>query len=777
MKRIILALAILISIQSNAQQVGVGEWRDYLPYNKGTAIAPAGSRVYVAAGNGVFYVDLSDKSITRLSKVTGLSDVGAKIVRYNKEYKTVVIGYENGNMDLIVDGKTIENYSDIKRATSILGRKTINEVMFIAEKAYISTNFGISVFDLIDKEFKETYIIGPNGANLNVNETATDGQYIYAATDIGLMKASLSNPSLVDYSNWSLITNIPNGAGKVYNAVCYVHNKLYANQSNPAFKTDTSYVFDGNVWAERDPNYHWTTTSLNASNNNLLVTAPYVGTSIYNQSGQQILSVDVSNSPGINHNEAMYDELGNLWAADMTNGSHCSNGVFGNQFFTPDGPYQKKTYSMLHKNGSLWTVPGGTLYYETTYTFGQVSRYNGIQWENRTRFTDTQLDKSWDFMNIAIDPLDPTHAYFSSWGRGLVELKDNQYYRYNSTNSNNTIIGGLPSDTASKYVCGVAFDEKGRLWLTNAFNPLGIITRGKDGVFQSLDFGNLVNSSLFLGQITINSLGQKWVILGRGAGILVFKEAANGTVPVANRKTLSTQVGNGALPDNEVRCIVEDKDGTMWVGTAKGVCIFYSPDAVLSGSGGFDAQKPGLVEGGFFYALLENEKVTCIAVDGANRKWIGTEKGGLFLVSADGSKQLKAFNTENSLLISNSILSVAVDPASGEVFVATDEGIVSYRGDATEAEDTYADKVYAFPNPVRPNYKGPISIKGLVNDADVKITDMAGRLVYQTKANGGQATWDGNGFDGERAKSGVYLVFTTNTDGSKTKVTKVMIVN
>ena len=129
MKRIALAFAILISVQSGAQQVGVGQWRDYLPYNRGTAVAPAGSRVYIAAENGVFYVDLNDKSITRLSKVTGLSDVGAKIVRYNKEYKTLVIGYDNGNMDLIIDGKTIENYSDIKRATSILGRKTINEVI------------------------------------------------------------------------------------------------------------------------------------------------------------------------------------------------------------------------------------------------------------------------------------------------------------------------------------------------------------------------------------------------------------------------------------------------------------------------------------------------------------------------------------------------------------------------------------------------------------------------------------------------------------------------
>jgi hypothetical protein len=196
---------------------------------------------------------------------------------------------------------------------------------------------------------------------------------------------------------------------------------------------------------------------------------------------------------------------------------------------------------------------------------------------------------------------------------------------------------------------------------------------------------------------------------------------------------------------------------------------------VFSGSN-FDAQKPGIVEGGFFYPLLENEKITCMVVDGSNRKWIGTEKGGVFLISADGSQQIQNFNIDNSPLLSNTIFSIAINSESGEVFIATDEGLVSYRGDATDGTDVYG-KVYAFPNPVRPNYTGPIAIKGLLRDADVKITDIAGRIVYQTKANGGTAVWNGNDFNGERARTGVYLVFSTNSDGTQTNVTKIMLVN
>lgn len=775
MKRIFAALALIISVQSFAQQVGVGQWRDHLSYTQGTSVASAGTRVYVAAGNGVFYINLQDKSINRISKITGLSDVGAKIVRYSKEYKTVFIGYDNGNIDLIVNENTIENYSDIKRATSIFGNKTINDVMFIDSKAYISTNFGISVFDLIAKEFKETYIIGPNGSNLNVNGTATDGQFIYAATASGVYKASLNNPNLVDYNNWSVITDIPHTDTTVYNAICYVHNKLYVNQSNTEFARDTSYVLSNGVWQLRDPLFTWSTTSLRASGNYMVLTAPYVGTWVYDENGVLKTALTGNDIGGLSAQDAEFDELNNLWVADKNYGAACTYGPFGTNRFTPDGPVQNKVLSMVHRNGNLWTVPGGTLYFETQYSPGQVSRYNGTTWENRTNSTDPVLSQSWDYMNIAVDPANANHAYFSSWGRGVIEFKDNQFYRYDINNSDGT-IKSHPQDTSMRYVGGICY-EGSKVWFGNSFNSQGIISRNANGTFQAYNFGALLGNNRFFGQIYVNSLGQKWCVLGRGNGILVFKEKADGTIPTSNRRILTNAAGNGALPDAEVRCVVEDKDGLMWVGTANGVCIFYNPSAILDGSNNFDAQKPGLVEDGFFYALLENEKVTCIAVDGANRKWIGTEKGGLFLVSADGSQQIKAFNTDNSLLLSNSIICLAIDPVSGEVFIGTDLGIVSYRGDATEAGDKHEDEVYAFPNPVKPGYTGPIAIKGLVRDADVKITDIAGRVVFQTRANGGTATWNGTGFDGERAKTGVYLVFTTNEDGLQTNVAKIMLVN
>lgn len=767
-KLVLLSLSIVVVLFANAQQVGVGQWRDHLPYNKGLSVAPAGNRIYIAAETGVFYYDLVDNSVTRLSKVSGLSDIGATVVRYNKNLKTLVIGYNNGNMDLIIDGKTIENYSDIKRSTSILGKKTINNIMFIGEKAYIATNFGISVFNIPNKEFEETYIIGPNGSNINVSQTATDGTYLYAATDIGLYKAQLSNPFLNDFNNWSVDTGLPNGTNSRINAVVFVHNKLYANYSNPTLTTDTCFVYNGADWVDRSADFHFRTNTLIASNEKLIVSC-YLGSYVYDATGNLQYQVTVLNDGTLNPNEATYDDLGNLWVADKNNGAYVSGGNLPEQRVTPIGPQQKGTLNMVFNKGKLWTVPGGTIYYQSPFNFGQVSVYDGSNWMNRTRATDTVLNNSWDYMAAAIDPTDPNHAYFTSWGRGLIEFKNNEFIRYTAANSNNTILVGQ----GQTYTAGAAFETNGTLWFTNAFNQSGIIRRTKDGTFTAFNFGTLLNNK-FTGPLIIDSYGQKWAVLARGGGILVFKDE-NGTIPSNKRRILSTSAGAGALPDEDVRVVVEDLDGQVWVGTGKGVCVFYSPEAIFTGSN-FDAQKPGIVEGGFFYPLLENEKITCIVVDGANRKWIGTEKGGVFLISADGSQQIYNFNIDNSPLLSNTIFSIAINSETGEVFIATDEGLVSYRGDATEGLDTYG-KVYAFPNPVRPNYTGPIAIKGLVRDADVKITDIAGRVVYQTKANGGTAVWNGNDFNGDRAKTGVYLVFSTNTDGTQTNVTKIMLVN
>jgi hypothetical protein len=218
-----------------------------------------------------------------------------------------------------------------------------------------------------------------------------------------------------------------------------------------------------------------------------------------------------------------------------------------------------------------------------------------------------------------------------------------------------------------------------------------------------------------------------------------------------------------------------DLDGEVWVGTDAGPAIFYSPDAAIDGSS-INAQQILIEQDGNLQILLETENITSIAVDGGNRKWLGTSSSGVFLMSEDGTKEILHFTAENSPLLSNEILSIEVNQETGEVFFGTEQGLISYRGEATEG-DQFFSNVLVYPNPVKEDYFGPVAIKGLAINTDVKITDIAGRVVYFTKSIGGQAIWDGNNFEGVRAKTGVYLVFATDDQGEFGKVAKILFIN
>jgi hypothetical protein len=228
--------------------------------------------------------------------------------------------------------------------------------------------------------------------------------------------------------------------------------------------------------------------------------------------------------------------------------------------------------------------------------------------------------------------------------------------------------------------------------------------------------------------------------------------------------------GAGGLADNEVYCLANDKSGSIWIGTKNGISIVSCPSQVIAGT--CEAENRIVQYDDFAGYLFQGEVVKTIAVDGANRKWIGTNNG-VWLISADGDKIVNRFTADNSPLPSNIIQKITINPATGDVYIGTEEGLVSYRGTATDGGKENKD-VLVFPNPIKSGYNGTIAIKGLVENADVRITDISGQLVYRTKALGGQAVWNGLDYTGRRPQSGVYLVFTTNKDGSQTNVAKMV---
>jgi len=380
-------------------------------------------------------------------------------------------------------------------------------------------------------------------------------------------------------------------------------------------------------------------------------------------------------------------------------------------------------------------------------------------------------------ISVAVDPTDPDHAFFACWGVGVMETrKTGGVEIYKTTNSSLRGISGL-----GNYIIagGLTFDDSNNLWVVAGGNTSPISVKRPDGSWQSFVIPNADMARFGLYQIIVDDYNQKWFIAKEGAshgqGIGVFNENDPNISNDDQFRRITADAGQGSLADIYVRSLAKDKDGSIWIGTDKGISVIYNPGNVFSSSS-FDSQRIIIEQDGNAQYLLETEAVSVITIDGANRKWFGTTNGGAFLMSADGTKQLLNFNIDNSPLPSNGITSIAIDDVSGEVFFGTDKGIVSYRGDATAGTETCNDYL-VFPNPVRHDYHGPIAIRGLVENADVKITDIAGNLVFHTIANGGQAIWYGTNFGGERVQTGIYTIMVSNTDGTETCATKLLLAN
>jgi hypothetical protein len=318
-------------------------------------------------------------------------------------------------------------------------------------------------------------------------------------------------------------------------------------------------------------------------------------------------------------------------------------------------------------------------------------------------------------------------------------------------------------------------DKDRNLWITQTEVTGSIKVLKPDGVTWIVN--PLTIDADGIGDIIITRTGQKWIVLPRGYGLAVYDD--NGTPSNFNDdRYIKMSVTDS---DNEiisyVYSIAEDLDGNIWVGTDMGPLIYYNPERVFEGNlKAYRIKVPRNDGTGLADYMLGTETITSISVDGANRKWLGTMSSGAYLLSADGTKQLKNLTEENSPLFSNVIASVSVDNKTGDVWLATSKGIISYRGDAVAGKESFTN-VYSFPNPVRHDFTGNVTITGLVRDTEIRITDVSGNLVYKTRSDGGMASWDLTTYNGKRVATGVYIVFCASSDGSQSCVTKILVIN
>lgn len=748
--RLLLILIFLWSAFSlQAQQVPVGQWQTHFTYNSVKSVEVMGDQI-LAAGAHLYAYSVTDNDFRTFSKVNGLHDVDIRLLRYDPVSGYLLIVYENSNIDLYRDN-VFTNLSDIK-TLNITGSKRINAVLFHDGFAYLSTDFGIVVVNPAKKEIKETYVLQSGNEVLSVRGLAVfNGQFV-AATSGGLYTADVNNPVLQNFANWTntwsanLYHVLPH-KGQLYTAS---YDSLFRmNGTQPNF----IYAAPAPIVRLRDG-----ANRFFACESGLDIR----GIKVFDDLGQLSDSVKQVNPFDVVEYSAEY-----LWVADYWEGLTRIRNLMEKQLYLPNSIFDNTAYNLSVYGDALYVAGGAERSWIYTFSPSGFSRYQNGQWTNFNRYRFTAaMDTTLDILDVAIDPK-TGHAMAASYGGGLLELDMNSNTA--TVYKNTPYIQATFGDPNSYRLVSLKYDEEGNLWMSNYGAPDQLVVKKQDGSWQKFSFPYSVSEKT-ASQIEIDNAGHKWMVAPRGVGIYVLND--NGTIDNKNDdqvKKLSTGTGYGNLPNNEVYCLTKDRNGKIWVGTSDGIAIFNCPESLFS-TGGCDAElkivKYDLNAG----LLFQREAVRTIAVDGANNKWIGTNNG-VWLISDDAEKIIHRFNKDNSPLPNNEINKIVVHPKTGEVFIATNAGLVSYRGEATAGAENN-DELLVFPNPVPPDYSGMIAIKGLVEDADVRITDVAGQLVYRTKAQGGQAVWNGKTYTGQKPVTGVYYVFVTNTEGTETKVGK-----
>jgi hypothetical protein len=723
-------------------------------------VAASAKKIYAATPYSVFSVDKESGETERLSKVWGLSETGIQSIAFDSLSNKLIIAYTNSNID-ILEEKGIRNIPGIKRE-NIAGDKSIYSIFPDNDRCYLATGLGVIVLDMRKYEVQSSWFLGASGSYVKVFAVTRSDAALYAATQEGLKKIALNHPGPNDFRNWQQLSG-SNGLSSVpARSVVRLGNKIIVQQSDSLFvETSGGWSF---FFANGKP-----IANLHASGGRLMISQRSgAGPSqvlALNESGTIIQTLA---APGvISFPEKGITSGSEYWVADRFGGLSRWRGTSFTSYKI-NSPEGIATGTIAVHNNVVYAAAGSVNdSWNYLYNPNGIYRYQNNEWKSFNLFSTAALDTLLDFVTIAPDPRDGS-VWGGSFGGGLVHLKDDKVERIYKQASP---LKAPPGDPGSFRVAGLAFDKEANLWVANFGAQQQLHVLKADGTWKSFTvpfflFENAVS------QIIIDDAGRKWIVSPLGNGVILFDDRGTIDNTADDRwRLFRSGAGAGSLPSSEVHSIARDKNDFIWIGTSDGTAVIQCGEEAL---GRCEAVLPVIIEGGFNAYLFKGVAVRSIAVDGADRKWVATSNG-VWLVSPSGEKVLEHFTEDNSPLPSNNVHSIGINGTTGEVFFGTSNGIASFRGTATEAG---ADKnnVLVFPNPVPPGYSGTIAIKGLPDASFVKITELNGRLVYQSRSLGGQAVWNGRDYRGNPAASGIYLVLVVDKNKQEKAVTRIVFI-
>ena len=739
------------------------QWNIHSAFADINAIAVTRDKVFALSNHSLFAVDKQSEEMVYYNRLTGLNGAVISTIGYNPTLNLLLVCYENGHLDIINSHDEVYNIPDLYLKQTTYS-KIVNSIYMHEHTAYLAMDFGIIELDMKRREIKDTYIIGQDAKEVNVKHITIMGNRIYAVSPQLLYSASLSDP-LSDYAYWQTQA-LP--TGKEVSAFCAYDELLYM-------------VRDSVLCSYRDSKWQKHTTSYKV--NGLCPTDQHLFILPKNQAGVAIAETDLSlqmTDMGM-ITDIVQDGSSYWWASvsdELVRGSD-------RQAFRPDGPINNIAYRMHTFGDRLYVVPGGR-WATQNKTPGEIMFYENGNWVNISSDVINKACgfKVYDLMNVAQDPNDKDHYFVTSYGAGLLEMQSDEVVNL-YTPDNSTLISAVPK-YPKEYTRtdGAMYDEQGNLWILNAVGTksINIFTPDK----QWFSFGLASQSDTIPlytpGEIMVDRRNTQWKWIPQcryNTGLLLLQD--NGTPTndkddqVFYRNEWYDQNGKPVIPEY-IYSMAQDHDNTIWVGTNAG--LFLIPATIdFTTSNRCERVIIGRNDGtklGDY--LLDNEQINHIVVDGANRKWIATATSGVFLLSPNGEETIEHFTTENSPLSSNNVLSIAILESTGEVFFGTSQGLVSYMSDAIEPAKNFSD-IYAYPNPVHPNYHGVVTIRGLMANTEVRIVDASGNLVTTIQGNGGEAVWDMTNAQGSRVASGIYTALCNTQDGAAHSTVKIMVMN
>lgn len=749
-------------------------WKTYLSYNNTNSVEESNDQVFVVAEGSLYTYGKDDNSIKQYYKGNGLNDNTISLIRYNKQTKSLLIIYDNSNID-ILEGGVATNLPYLSTSTSIRD-KQINSVLVHDEYAYLSTAFGIVVVNMAKKEIKDTYKL-----SLNITSCAIQNGNIYASTtnkaevSSGIIYASLKE-NLLDKANWKPygLSNLSDS--HTISAIASFKNTLFYLVSQQGI------FYENNGELSR------------IINSSTLKYMKVIGEKLACIDNSRVFIVsDTQKFDQINLsiNDISTYQTDKYWIAEGSKGLRSIQRKGSNSFealnepIILDGPYSNSAFDIVCKNDKVYMIIGGKdlLNGKRFDKGGYILTYDYDKWsfidpkEAQKKLNLPRNPRDYTSIAVTTDDSNDEIVYASSMGDGVIQYKNGTPVQsYNEKNAFKETAGGYGSGYC--YIDGLAFDKNGNLWMTSSEVNHAVLVLDKAGAWHRLDIEQL-RGVYTINDILITSTNDKWIYVPRNTPKLVMIPNSESLDEVSSYEftTLIDTDGKELTPSNYT-CVAEDKDGYIWVGTNRGAVYFTKPR--ISSAEDKAATRCTRVkytneETGNLAYFLDNVVVTTLKVDAGNRKWIGTKGNGVYVLDNDNETIVYQFNMTNSPLLSDNIYDIEINDKTGEVFIGTDKGLNSYQGEASEGKSDYSE-IYAYPNPVRPEHMDKVTIVGLMDNSNVKITDLNGNIIYQTKSLGGQAIWNCRSASGSRVATGVYLVLASTEEASESVVTKIIVV-